>query len=549
MRSTPRQARSTPRRGGRLLLLLGAVGSLASCGLGGEADLRPDQNTLVFATDREPTCLDANLVGDMPQIFLARQYLDSVVSMTADGTIVPWLATRWTVSPDRKSYSFQLRDDVHFADGAPFDAAALKANLDHIVDPATHAMTTIFLRDYQSTSVDSRYVATVHLSQPNESFLPLMAEGILGMESPRSFARSREENCSLPIGSGPFRVVRWDRQQQVVLTRNPDYHWGPANALHQGPARVQTLVWKFISEPSVRFAALQAGKVDVIDTVPAEYQFGARNDPRLQFLSADRPGNPTNGTLNIRRAPFNDALVRQAFVESADVPAALRSIFFGLYTQAKGPLSSTTPFHADDLGGFNRYDPADAVRLLERAGWTRVDRDGIRTKGGRRLVVHVPVKSSVDVYDRALWEQVQATAAKTGFDVQLENVSDNRYLERYQDWDYDVQLGYWNGNNPDILRMEFGSPAVGVPTSRQFHANGSGFDSRAFDRLIATARGTADPGKRFDLYHAAQRIIAANYLQVRTYPQTTRLGIVRGTHGVHFDSALNLCTLYDAWKS
>lgn len=522
------------------------LGQMALSGCSDRAGAVRAKDTLVFATDREPACLDPNLVGNMPQIFLARQYLDSVVAMDEKGHILPWLAKRWTISPDGKVYTFYLREDVKFTNGEAFDAQALKKNLDHIVDPATHAMTATFLVDYDRTETPAPFVAEVHLKNANSSFLPLMAEGILGMEAPASFARTREENCAAPIGSGPFKIARWDRQQQVVLERNPDYNWAPPNAWHQGPAHVRQVIWKFIPEPSVRFASLQAGQVDVIDSVLPEYEEKGEGDPNLRFLAADRPGTPTNGSFNTRRVPFNDIRVREAFIRSADVEAGIKSIFFGRYRRSDGPLSPTTPYHVSDFAKADRYDPAQANALLDAAGWTGRTTDGIRTKGGRALIVHVPVRSSLDSAERALWEQIQATTRLAGFDVRLENASDNRELELNQRLEYDIRLAYWNGNNPDILRLQFGSPAVGPKPTSLFHPNVTGFDNRRFDQLIALGRETADEDKRAAIYRAAQEIIAYNYLQLRTYPQATRLGIRRTVKGVHFDPALNLCTLYDA---
>jgi peptide/nickel transport system substrate-binding protein len=109
----------------------------------------------------------------------------------------------------------------------------------------------------------------------------------------------------------------------------------------------------------------------------------------LSLVVALRPGNPTNGTLNTRRAPFDDLRVREAFVRSANIDAALNSVFFGEVPRASGPLSSTTPFYSADFTQAQGYDPERANRLLDEAGWTARDSDGYRTKDGKRLTVHL----------------------------------------------------------------------------------------------------------------------------------------------------------------
>ncbi len=504
--------------------------------------------TLIYATDREPICLDPHVGGDMPQTFIAEQYLDRVVSMDAQGHIGPWLATSWTVSPDGKTYTFRLRHDVTFTDGTPFTAEAVRANLDHMADPHTMSSTAGgYIRQYVGTDIPDPYTAVVHLSTPYAAFLEVLAQGFLGIESPTALKRSRDANCQSPVGSGPFRIARWDHQNDVVFIRNPAYHWAPPTAHHQGPPFLDGIVWKFIPEPSVRFASLQAGEVDVIDNVPPEAETPIRKNPDLSLLIADRPGNPTSGEFNIRRAPFNDMRVREAFIHSADIDGALASVYFGEYHHAGGPLSPVTPFYSPDFEHTKDYDPALANRLLDQAGWTRRNADGVRTRNGHRLAVYTPIRASMAASERTLWEQVQATAKQTGFDVILEPMSDTQDNQMAADWDYDLSIGYWNTNTADVLRIVFGSAFVAPAGVGGHHQNGTGFSDPAFDRIMQQALETDDPDRRRKLYYQAQSIIAANALQVTTYPQSTRLGIQWYVHGVRLEPSLSVTNLYDTW--
>ena len=109
--------------------------------------------TIVYGADREPACLDPHDNGDMPQTYVARQFLDSLVSERPDGTVVPWLADSWTTSPDGLTYTFKIKQGVKFHDGTPLDAAAVKANFDQMLDPATQSLTdTGYLRPYYESS-------------------------------------------------------------------------------------------------------------------------------------------------------------------------------------------------------------------------------------------------------------------------------------------------------------------------------------------------------------------------------------------------------------
>ncbi|TBU77994.1 peptide ABC transporter substrate-binding protein [Pseudomonas daroniae] len=542
--------------GGRPVRSLGATALcailLAGCGAEVATQARSDQpvsgGTLIYATDREPTCLDPHVAGDMPQLFVARQFLDSLVSMNEQGEIGPWLAKSWEVSEDGRTYTFHLRDDVRFTDGTSFNAQALKANLEHIVNPKTQSSTAGgYIRQYVDTDIIDEYTAAVRLNAPYAAFLEVLAQGFLGIQSPAALQRSRDENCQSPVGSGPFKVVRWERQNQVLLERNSAYNSAPPTAWHQGPAYLERIQWKFIQEPSVRFASLQAGEVDVIETLPPESHEAARRNPDLQLIIAQRPGNPTNGTLNITRAPFDDVRVREAFVRSADVEGALKSVYFGEFPRSGGPLSSATRFFSADFEAAQAYDPKRAAELLDEAGWTQRDEQGYRTRDGKRLHVNVVIGSRTAPSELTLWEQVQATARQAGIDVQLEQMSDVQATKRQADWEYDIRIGYWNTNTADVLRIVFGSEFVQPAGVGGYHQNTAGFADPDFDSVMKAALATQDASARARLYYQAQAIISRQYLQLTTYPQSTRLGIYKTTQGVHLEPSLAVPYLYDAW--
>ncbi|WP_156109534.1 ABC transporter substrate-binding protein [Pseudomonas cremoricolorata] len=535
-----------------LLIPLGAALALLGCERAEQQAQHSAEpihgGTLVYATDREPTCLDPHVAGDMPQVFVGLQYLDSLVSMNSEGQIGPWLATHWQVSDDGLRYTFHLRRDVKFTDGTPFNAQAVKANLEHIVNPKTQSSTAGgYIRQYRDTRIIDDYTAEVILATPYAAFLEVLAQGFLGMQSPTALQRSRDENCESPVGSGPFKVQRWDRQSQVELVRNPDYNWAPPTARHQGPAYLERVIWKFIQEPSVRFASLQAGEVDVIEALPPESHEAARRNPDVDLIIAQRPGNPTNGTFNLRRAPFDDIRVREAFVRSADVEGALKSVYFGEFSRAGGPLSSATPFYSADFQRSQDYDPARAARLLDEAGWTARDADGYRSKNGQRLRAVVLIGARTTPSELTLWEQVQATTRQVGLELVLEQMSDAQATARQAAWDYDIRLGYWNTNTPDVLRIIFTSAFVQPAGVGGYHQNSSGYADPAYDALLDSGLATQDAEQRRQIYHQAQQQAAAQYLQLTTYPQSTRLGLYKTAHGVAVEASLAVTYLYDAW--
>ncbi|WP_435281608.1 ABC transporter substrate-binding protein [Streptomyces koelreuteriae] len=536
----------------RLLLALPLLLLATACGTGEattSVTARPAPGgTLTYATDREPTCLDPHVAGDMPQAYVAQQVLDSLVALDSEGRARPWLATSWDIAKGGRTYTFHLRRDVRFTDGTRFDAAAVKANFDHMVDPDTQSGTAGgYLAPYQRTDVLDAFTARVHLDRPYSPFLNMLAQAFLGIQSPKALARSKEANCAAPVGTGPFIVRKWNRQSDVVLVRNPRYNSPPPYAKHRGPAYADKVIWRFIPEPATRFAAVQSGQVDVIDALPPEDQRTAEHDDRLKVVVRDRPGNPTNLALNTSRAPFDDLRVRKAFLYSADVADGLKSVFFGQYRRAGGPLSYVTPHYSDAHENAWPYDPQKADSLLDRAGWRERDGDGYRVKNGVRLTAEVLLKSDITPNQLALMEQVQATAKDVGFQLKLLRLDAASVNTRYQAGKYDLRDGYWNTNTPDVLHTVFGSEYA---VRNGIHSNATYAKDPALDKLFRAAQATTDPDEQQRLYGEAQRLISAGAYQLTLYPQTTRLAAHHGSvRGAALEPALSLPYLYDAWVS
>ncbi|RNE64176.1 ABC transporter substrate-binding protein [Cryobacterium tepidiphilum] len=503
--------------------------------------------TIQFATDREPTCLDPAVGGDQPQSLIARAFLDSLTHQKADGSIEPWLAESWDISPDGLTYTFHLRDDVTFSDGTPFDAAAVKANFEYWLDPATQSsVDSLYVSDYAGTDIPDPHTAVVHLKKPYSAFIQVLSQSFLGIQSPTALKRGAAENCSSPVGSGPFIVTGWNKQQDVTLVRNPDYDWAPASAEHDGPAYADGIRWAFIAEPSTRFGALQTHEADVIETIPPESFAVAKADPNITIIDKVRPGGPVQYVFNTTRAPFDDVKVRQAFRFGADIDSGLASVYFGAYKAVGGPLSPTTVDYDKAFDDVYAHDPAKANGLLDAAGWTGRDADGYRTKAGTRLTLQLNVADSVQPSEISLLEQLQAIEKQVGFDVQINKLDSGTESARYNSWDYDLDRQYWVTNTPDVLRYQYSSAFI--PSTGGYHSNGSGFSDPKLDRLVDTALRSSDATERTGLYRQAQQIVsdAAVALPVYLYPSqyafdNTRLG------GVDVDPSINQVSFYDTW--
>ncbi len=330
-----------------------------------------------------------------------------------------------------------------------------------------------------------------------------------------------------------------------MLVRNEGYSSAPPTAAHQGPAYLEKVVWRWVPEGTVRWGALRNGEVDVIDGLPPANLAEAERTDSIELLARDRPGNPFSFDLNTTGEPFNDLKVRQAFIRSADIPSALKSIYFDSFQHVGGPLTPVTTFYDPAYANVYPFDLDAANTLLDEAGWTERNGDGVRTRNGQPLTVDVPLYAVLGPEWVALHEQIQASAKKAGFDVRLNSLDLAKGTEVYQAGDYDAMAGYWITNTADVLRIKFSTEYL---ESAGYRPNGAFFSDPALDAVLDEALAKNDPAERKPLYAQAQKIVTDNALQLDLYPQNLRLAVDRQkVRGVAIEPALALTNLYDAW--
>lgn len=528
---------------GSILLLSACAGATAPAE---EASDPIAGGTLTYATgDLEPACLDPQSRGNVPQALLGTQFLESLFFQDTDGAIKPWLAEEWTVSDDNLSWDITVRDDVEFTDGTPLNAEAVKVNIERVLNPDTQSTTgRLALAKVSGVEVVDEFTARVNLTAPDAALLESLSQVWLPIESPTALARTVEENCQAPVGTGPFIVESWAKQDSVTLIRNDNYNTAPDGATHTGPAYLEKIVWRFIPDASARFAALQSGEVDVIDTVQPENAVAIEADPNLALSIGSRPGNPVEIVLNSGRAPFDDVRVREAFISSADIDSALASVYLGSVERSTSILSSATRYNVDNLD--YAYDPEKAADLLDEAGWDTIDSEGYRTKDGTRLSIAIPLTATVPLA-QGVYEQIQATAKGVGFEVTLEPLETAAWWTKNNEWDYDAIGIYYTKNSADVLRLTYTTASATPATVGAYHANNSNLKDAELDEILNAAGAVSDDAERADLYEQAQDIIAEGFYVLPIHDQQTRLGLRADVEGARLLPSLGLPSFYDAW--
>ncbi|HEX3362052.1 MAG TPA: ABC transporter substrate-binding protein, partial [Solirubrobacterales bacterium] len=239
----------------------GAAGSSGSSSASGNVagteaatvseDTKPKQGgTIYYAHEQETPCLTG---GWVQEAFIERQYADELVSQTKTGKIVPWLATSWDNSKDGLVWTFHLKPGVKFTDGTPLNAQAVVTNFEYWSDPSNGNGVVPYLANYyKSAKALNDTTVQVTLSKPYAPLLSSLSQGYDGIISPKTYAKGPEAICNEPVGSGPWIIDKWTHGQNITFSRNPNYNSAPANALHQGPAYAEKLVWSFVADPTTR---------------------------------------------------------------------------------------------------------------------------------------------------------------------------------------------------------------------------------------------------------------------------------------------------------
>ncbi|MET0316717.1 MAG: ABC transporter substrate-binding protein, partial [Rhodococcus fascians] len=351
---------------------------LSACAGGSNTTSTFDENaepvsggTFTFGLNSDLDCVDPQQTGSSVAALVSRNVLDSLVGHTENNEFTPWLAESWEVSDDATSYTFSLRDGVTFSDGTPLDADAVKFNLDRIFDPATKSNYARSLLGplREVTAVDPTTVR-VDFTAPYPSFLQGASLPFLGIESPTHLRGTDNAECTTVVGSGPFVLESYTRQQGIRLVKRKDYNWSPAVLNHTGPAYLDRIELDFIAEALVRYSSLASGEYDFTTDAPPQNAATIRADSRLAFDSRVRKGAPNRGvTFNTERFPFDDVQVRRALALATDREGIARIIGFGEFRLKTDFLAANTSYYDPSFQSALAYNPDEANRLLDAAGW------------------------------------------------------------------------------------------------------------------------------------------------------------------------------------
>ncbi|MFZ1059805.1 MAG: ABC transporter substrate-binding protein [Candidatus Rokuibacteriota bacterium] len=462
----------------------------------------------VFAQDRnggiyrrplgnDPVTLDPARIADIYSLAVSQQIFDGLVKFDQTLTITPALAQRWTASRDGLSWTFTLRKGVKFHHGREVTADDVVYSFTRLLDPKVKSgVADLFLsirgaqefRDGRAKQVAGLAAMDAHTVQVTltEALAPFVSVLAVGHAKivPRDVVEQEGEGfASRPVGTGPFRFVRWERGKEIVLSANPDYF--------DGPPRLSRIVYRIF--PGEKFEAMyEEFQRGALEDTPIPTQDYPRIMAEGKYIHVKRPMQSVRFYgLNIRWKPLENRRVRQALIHAIDQEAIVREVALGRYAPARGILPPGTLGFNPKLKGYP-YDPGRARELLAQAGYP----------GGRGLPP-IPIWSSVKL-ERVVREHeeikkyLDAVGIKADFQYLTDWPSFSRMLAEGK---FPVFLYAWFADVPDPDNFLFKLFYSRSP--RNFF----GYANPVVDDLLLQARREANLTRRVELYRRVEELI------------------------------------------
>lgn len=473
--------------------------------------LADTRSTLKYGLTLAPSGIDPHLNASAELGIPLSSVYDTLVFLDpANGEFVPGLAERWEISSDGLMYTFYLRKNVRFHDGTPFNAQAVQDNINYTLDPENHSQkAAAMLGPLKQTEILGEYTISFMLDVPFAPLLDSLAQVYLGMASPTALDQwGTSEYQFHQVGTGPYRFVEYIPNDHITLERNPDYAWAPT-IYDNAKASVERIVFFFYEDAASRALALERREVDVMGEIPPYEADRLASSADFSLSPIAIPGQPLQYFFNTSRSPTADLRVRQAMLLAVDKDSIVLTVFGGHSPISNNPLSQAGFGMISELPP-SAYNPEEARKLLEEAGWILEGQEPYRKRDGEPLVIKFvapPWGSNSEVAQlvKVGWENI-------GIDVKLTIAPGFGALKEIQSsGDYHAIGINFFGTDPDLLRSFYGSEGF---------YNWTGFSDAEIDQLLnEAAHTTLAPSHRADLYNQIVQAIADNalVLPIRDY--------------------------------
>jgi peptide/nickel transport system substrate-binding protein len=499
-----------------LACLLVLAGALSASPSGGSR--HPD--LLQAHLDSEPRTLDPILTTDTSGHVVESLLFTPLVAFDRELSPVAGLAQSWSMSPDSRSFSFQLDPRATFDDGTPVTARDVRFTIERIRDPSVPAVARKSdFEDLENVETVSDRAVRVRFSRPYSERLLAFDLQILPEHVFRGGEKAAREYGRRPVGNGPYRFVRWDPGGTIVVERRRDR----AGA----GAFIPRVLFRILPDPSTWTNAGLRGELDefrVPHSLAARLERNPRFSSRFRTLQVPRLAQ-TAVAWNCRHPFLIEVAVRQALRLAIPSAQIAEMLYRGRARLLSGPYPAGVVENAPDVPP-PPYDPRQASALLEKAGWRR-DSSGRVSKGGRggSFVLLIPAGQNTSLQ---IAEILESEYGKLGVKMAVQALDWPALSARLNAGEFDACLSetvfYPPNLDPYVAFHSSQTPPNGQNTSF--------YRSPVVDRLIESARAEGDRGKRLELYREIHRRLAEDQPNAFLFTVDATWAVHRDLRGV-----------------
>ncbi len=408
---------------------------------------------------------------------------DGLTDHDGNNEVVPRLAKSWDYDEENFTYTFHLEEGVKWHDGEPFTAEDVKFTIEAIMDPANESENAPNYEDVESITVIDDHTIEFKLSAPNVAFLDYMTMPILPKHLLEGENMQESDFFRAPVGTGPFKLAKWDEGQQIVLEKNEDYF--------AGPAKIDSIIFKIVSDDNAKALQLKSGELNLAQVTPKD---------AVTFEGDDAYNVYTMSTSDYRGILYN--FRNEYWQENADLIPAINycidrqaiidAVLLGHGQIAYGPLQKNK-YNCEDVEKYD-FNLDKAAEAFTAAGCEKDD-EGYWTRDGKRIGFTIDATPSDQV--RIDMAQIAAQQLKeAGLDVRAEVPAEG--ID-------------WGGQECCIIG--WGSPFdADDHTYKVFGtdkgANYNGYSNEKVDAYLKAARETTDENERMTQYALFQKELA-----------------------------------------
>jgi peptide/nickel transport system substrate-binding protein len=498
----------------------GTTGGATGSATGGDAPAEGPRSggdlVIAFPASSEPASLDGQIDPYQPAWLFDSFVADPLVVLGPDGAYHPALAERWEVNDDATEWTFYLKEGVIFQDNTPFNAEAVKYNLDRIKDPATQsALLGTDLGPIREVEVVDDLTVRIHYDEPWVTVLEVLRRAPMWSPTAAEEWGLAEFDKHL-VGAGPFTMEEWVANDRIVFRRWEDYGGWNSMADHEGPAYLDSVTIRFIGEQAVLGSVVSTGDAHIARELPTAYVPDYQDVDGYNVVVGYQAGSGMQMVFNVRNAPLNIKEFRQALLYAVDADAINDLVFDGYYLAQYGPLNPVHPCVWEGAEEMYQYNPETTMQMLEELGYRDEDGDGIREAHGVPGVedgTPLTIRWSI-LHHQQIGETLQAQWRELGIDLVIEQLAGPIQIERVNAADFDLMYQRLRSPDPVILDA--------IWNSRWSEPGGwawTGYESEELNALVEQLRTVGDNDARCEIARQAQQFIMEEALMIPTLDQ------------------------------